>query len=335
VEVDEDAVFGLEEGDRAKRLRLSRGGLLASVASQPRGYPLRLATPHAEITVRGTRLRLGVSSDATRLEVEEGSVALVRTSDRASIEVEAGRALVATESGPLVDVPVSVVQGLVGLWTFDEAGGEVIHDFSGHGNHGAIGGATRAQGRLGGALRFDAFDQQAVIPHSDLYPADSDHTVAFWILWFGGSPEACLVNKSSDLEPISSFVFRYWPSWGKGYVAWFRFDGRWPVKHLVGRTPIDDGRWHHVAGVLDGSAMRLYLDGAEDGLMQEPTEGSLASDSAVLLGGIIKGGRQEGAKKWGVCLDELRIYDRALGPDEISALAAPAAPAGAGKGDSR
>ena len=38
------------------------------------------------------------------------------------------------------------------------------------------------------------------------------------------------------------------------------------VASVTGATTASDGLWHHVAGVWDGSQMRVYLDGNQNGL---------------------------------------------------------------------
>lgn len=80
-----------------KRLRLERGQVDANVARQPAGYPLRIATVHAEAVVIGTRFTLAQTDELTRLEVRSG---LVRYADEGSgraVEVAAGAF---AESGP-------------------------------------------------------------------------------------------------------------------------------------------------------------------------------------------------------------------------------------------
>ena len=61
----------------AKRLRLRRGAIAASVAKQPEGAPMVLNTPQLQSTVLGTKFWLMVVNAAqpfTRLDVTEGSV---------------------------------------------------------------------------------------------------------------------------------------------------------------------------------------------------------------------------------------------------------------------
>ena len=47
-------------------------------------------------------------------------------------------------------------------------------------------------------------------------------------------------------------------------------DGQFSYDFLQGTTTISTGVWHHVAGVFDGSQMRIYLDGCSTGLRIQP-----------------------------------------------------------------
>lgn len=77
-------------GENGKRIELKRGRLLADVARQPKGQPVTLATPHAEIEVLGTRFALLCMAESTRIDVEEGAVRFARASDGRSIRVTTG-----------------------------------------------------------------------------------------------------------------------------------------------------------------------------------------------------------------------------------------------------
>ena len=37
-----------------------------------------------------------------------------------------------------------------------------------------------------------------------------------------------------------------------------------PGGNIEGNIRVDDGQWHHVAGVYDGTRMSLYVDGVLD-----------------------------------------------------------------------
>ncbi len=76
---------------QAKRATLARGTCVAEVAKQPAGQSIVIATPHGEVTVLGTRLRLGVEKTSTLLEVAEGRVAFRRLADGRSLDVAGGQ----------------------------------------------------------------------------------------------------------------------------------------------------------------------------------------------------------------------------------------------------
>jgi WD40 repeat protein len=73
-----------------KRVALLAGFLGADVTKQPEGRPMVLTTPHARVVVQGTRFSLVNSPEATRVDLEQGSVRLTRRSDGESVEMAAG-----------------------------------------------------------------------------------------------------------------------------------------------------------------------------------------------------------------------------------------------------
>ena len=85
------------------------------------------------------------------------------------------------------------------------------------------------------------------------------------------------------------------------------------TKHADGRRADSVGRWSHLAVTYDGRALRLYVGGNE--VSHLPASGPLLRTSDPLW---IGGNRPFGEYFRGV-IDEVRIYDRALGPDAIRA----------------
>jgi hypothetical protein len=84
-------------------------------------------------------------------------------------------------------------------------------------------------------------------------------------------------------------------------------------------TPYENLDWHHVAGTCDGAMIRLYLDGM---LVDETASGPPTYDAnPMLIGHDIDDGVPH---SWlDGQIDDLRLYDRALPPSEIAALATP------------
>jgi hypothetical protein len=107
-------------------------------------------------------------------------------------------------------------------------------------------------------LQFDGVDDFVALP-DDLIPSRPPVTVEAWFrttrggVILGQQNLAYPENKDEDHFAIlyvgTDGVLRggFWT----GYLG------------LAGKTPVNDGRWHHAAAVMDGAMVRLYLDGVE------------------------------------------------------------------------
>jgi len=93
-----------------KTFTLALGTLAATVTKQPASRSVVFLTPHAEMTVVGTRLLVMAGLEETRLDVEDGHVRNKRLSDRKSIDVFANHTVTTGRSGPLVAKPLPVVR---------------------------------------------------------------------------------------------------------------------------------------------------------------------------------------------------------------------------------
>jgi hypothetical protein len=93
-----------------KKFFLARGMAVASVEKQIGKLSVVFQTPHAEVTVLGTKLTVDIGREATRVDVQEGRVRCKRTSDGLSTEIAAGRFAVAGKGVPLAARPIPVVR---------------------------------------------------------------------------------------------------------------------------------------------------------------------------------------------------------------------------------
>lgn len=83
-----------------------------------------------------------------------------------------------------------------------------------------------------------------------------------------------------------------------------------------GTTAMVIGQWHHVAGVYDGSDIRVYLDGAEEN--STALTGNISSNTAPVRIGM--GSGAVGEEPMDGDLGHCAIWDRALTPGEIKSL---------------
>ena len=101
VTVGPDAMVRDLSGAAGRRLFVSVGEIASDIRPQPAGQPMVFATPHAEATIVGTKIRLAAGKDAaagTTLDVEEGKVRFQRLSDRAATDVGPGQSATASAS---------------------------------------------------------------------------------------------------------------------------------------------------------------------------------------------------------------------------------------------
>lgn len=96
-------------------------------------------------------------------------------------------------------------------------------------------------------------------------------------------------------------------------------DGTGRLTTLAGRTPVERGRWHHVAATYDGTTMRLYVDGKPDGESTAQSGDILYPERGRYAVGAYADDDElnplEGA------LFEVKVYGRALTPVELAELA--------------
>ena len=85
--INPNAALNIVSWKSGKRFELRQGRIEAMVAHQPRGNPMVWRTAQAEATVVGTELTLESATNATRLEVIEGTVKLTSLDNRQSIQL--------------------------------------------------------------------------------------------------------------------------------------------------------------------------------------------------------------------------------------------------------
>lgn len=220
------------------------------------------------------------------------------------------------------------INGLVAYWSFDNQNLAETGGFQPAGVHDgqAVGNVAFVPGRLGGyALDLRATDTAVRVMNSTVN--DAEYRPTFDSFMFG-----------------SPYGFS-WTCWVKGlpvtdWAAWIAKDGEaagyairkaggsnltFTLRNSTGvddpTTPeavIKDDIWHHVAAVYDPVALqrRLYIDGVE---LINIADGELATPATGMP--LYFGSRDSsGDPRFGrVIVDEIRAYDAALTPADITA----------------
>ncbi len=210
-----------------------------------------------------------------------------------------------------------LTNGLVGMWSFDgpDISGTTAYDRSVYGNNGTIyGGATPAIGKNGQALSFDGNNDYVSVPYNaTLEPADVSVSA-----WFKTS-----ANPSGDMQIASKRLFSTQGSYSLGLkqsnswkIEWGSYDSSWDLVYSD-VSNYNDGRWHHIVGVNDGMVNKLYVDGVLQ--TQTDSDATLTYDQdSLFIGSYNPPG--PGQSWFNGLIDEVRVYNRALSPDEVGDL---------------
>jgi hypothetical protein len=218
---------------------------------------------------------------------------------------------------------------LVGHWKLDEGSGTAAADSSGKGNTGTLlSGAAWTSGKSGAAAAFDGVDDHLRVPASaSINSTTTRLTVAAWIF-----------RNSSQAGWRILMARQRGTSWEDQYILGFYENAYRFGVNTTGTSGgaaggvAPTGQWIHVAGTYDGSAVRLYVNGAQ--VASAPASGSLLIDSArpLLIGAGQNDATSAVQEAFSGRIDDARLYSRALSASEVQALAGSGGSSGNGTG---
>ena len=145
-----------------------------------------------------------------------------------------------------------LARGLVGCWLFNEGGGNIVYDLSGHINHGTLGGGTASYcpdwitGKFGSALSFDGSNDYVSISSLNL---GIRNTLAIWVKYTSSDTSHTLPLGSGEL---TRYYFYRYPS-----AMYFKLNGSPSNYSYV--APLD--KWLFLVWVRNNMDADLYVDG--------------------------------------------------------------------------
>jgi hypothetical protein len=197
-------------------------------------------------------------------------------------------------------------RGLVAHWKFDEPGGDVAIDATGNHNDGKlIGGVTRIQGKIGGALQFDGTSGYVGIGRA-LFKDLPTFAITFWV-----KPTATpgnrtgLVGQNDVLEfGFDSGTLHIWTAAGGELLA-----PPWQYPN---------NEWHHIAVIGTSLRLKFFIDAKEVASVDQKTENYGGSSFNFNIGG--GGIWDEKGNFFTGALDDVRLYAFSLDEAQIKAL---------------
>ncbi len=206
---------------------------------------------------------------------------------------------------------------LVGWWKLDEGAGTEIFDSSRYENDSNLVSTTLAwtDGRVNGALQFNGTSDYVEFGRSESLNIRDAVTVTLWVRTdnVGDGVRKALVMKGEftygmRFTDANNLEFRIFST---GY-------------HTV-ETPVTEafnGVWHHLAGVYDGSALMLYVDG--ELTASAAFSGTINRDDNYYVN-LGRNSQGDSNNRWWYsgAMDDVRIYSRALSQEEIRKMLRP------------
>lgn len=215
---------------------------------------------------------------------------------------------------------VEAIYGLVGHWKLDESSGTVATDSTASLNNGEYQGGLLLDllGKVGDAVSLDGFNDRVEIPSTRAFSShmSTGQSVAAWV-------KVLAVNTDSHGQTRQPIVAKgFYSPWewalyaydngAAGFSTW-QSGGSSHSEISGGSLPI--GVWKHVAGVYEpGVGTRLYVDAVE-------VSSGTALSGVITPGNhpVLIGARQDG-QHLNAEIDDVRVYNRPIGPDEIDQL---------------
>jgi prepilin-type processing-associated H-X9-DG protein len=205
---------------------------------------------------------------------------------------------------------------LLGWWTLDEGEGTTAVDWSGHGGHGSfVGDPQWTYGYQGSALEFDGAGEYVNCGDDTGADATGDFTLAAWVQMAPGNSDQYMgiggrlmvsggIYTGFALVRHTTNVFRLWVGDNTDDLA---------KSGVSSDAMYTDTEWHHVAGVHEGRANFLYVDGVKQA-------GSTMIDfvPSVQFFHIAKQYANTDERYFKGKIDDVRLYNKALTEAEIA-----------------
>jgi hypothetical protein len=154
------------------------------------------------------------------------------------------------------------VTGMEGLWDMDDSSWGLVTDSSGKARHGTArnGASLLSPGQVGTKCgTFDGVNDDISLPG---IPLTTTFSVCAWFRSTASTRSAILSHATGDwvLEFNGDGV-----STVSGVVTFSVGSGGTRRNCVAATRGLNDGRWHHVAGVREGDGIHIYVDGAAVG----------------------------------------------------------------------
>jgi hypothetical protein len=202
----------------------------------------------------------------------------------------------------LGSVAHAAIPGLIGWYKLDDGSGTIATDSSGLGNHGTLGPEGDPQwvvGIRGGALDLDGNDDYVNLDVLADDITDNDFSCSAWIKTTQVGDDDVIIGSNSGGS--HDFIL--------GVAGGLLVEANSANIYL---PAINDGRWHHIAYVRDGTTAYAYTDGILVGT--ETPSGNPATETRWSIG---QEWDSSPSDEFDGIVDDVQFYNRPLTAQEI------------------
>lgn len=221
---------------------------------------------------------------------------------------------------------IKVLAGPRCHWKLDETAGTYAYDSTNNGYTGHLKNFFDSddipgyvsekwvEGAVGQALKFDGIDDHVTFSNGIIDPNATAFSAFAWVKLSEKKGTDCQIilqqcDEGSN-RPGRSWL---WRSSDDKLCSSIGGSGTASTTAVFATV----GEWHHVGLTYDGSILRLYVDGQLNGSASRNAE---SCTGKFYLGQFKWDGYSETYANWAGCIDDVRIYDRALKTEEIKVL---------------
>jgi hypothetical protein len=210
---------------------------------------------------------------------------------------------------------------IIGWWPAEGNMSDIVSEINGTVKNGG----AFSNGFIDQALDLDGYDDIVTVPDNSTldFGAGQDFTIEAWLYLrnYSNTGDSWIFSKWDVQNYRVGFTNNLFAVYINRNDHSLRFDlhsNR--VAYLGHGSPFPIGKWVHLAVVRNGNTASIYLNGQLDASWTA-TSGSIANNDPFVIGHVLDGLGTQFNQGFNGLIDEVSVYDRALSPQEIQAIA--------------
>jgi uncharacterized membrane protein len=233
---------------------------------------------------------------------------------------------VATLSGVVSDLPYPTENKVLQLH-FEEANGATSFDDSSGNHFGATCTTCPTAGQRGvhgSAITLDGSSQQLEISDNDQLDLESDFTIALWVKpgnWYNGQQTTFIAKGDGSANADANYLFGKAAS-GDQALQFAYYNAGWQTLLDTSGATYTDDQWVHVALVVNATnnEVSFYRNGE---LLSTQSADFTNHPITTTTSSLVIGNYRNASQYFAGSLDEVVIYNRTLGSEELYDIANP------------